>query len=460
LKVKTFSAIVIFFIFSLTLVIVLINFKKNYKNENQNIQKDNKNYDFLVYNTNPDFKDSFDKISEEYKNVSGIVPAFVTKNSDLLYDFDSKNFPDIFMIKNFDELKSQKQYGNVFDFLNASEKTFQEVAMSIPEKLRLKISDINNCGIPLTIKSCGIIIDPKVISSIFSDDVHKSVINDLRTCSYEDFGNFTKIKKLSSIKINDREYEVNNDFSNNLEATFLFHTEISFAKLLNNILSSLFDSAFDLSNQYDISKMSGYFVNWIQALDLISSNTPYGRGKDLVDLNVNSKKSAIKKFTEGKHIFLIGEDNDFYEIKEIDQAVASRLTFIPFKTPNTINSKLTIYCPYYFLINAKSEKKKMAQDFLTWLITSSTAQKHLIEKMNFVSYNLRDVGVLENSLSRSTFMYLQSDSVFFPVFQGAKKNWNNLVSKRLIDNYLSAKTWTENDYKNFDSYCIRRWTYN
>ena len=83
------------------------------------------------------------------------------------------------MVKRFDELKVQRQYGNIFDFCNASEKTFREIVEKIPDSLRLKVNEINNCGIPLTLQGFGFAVDQGLLASIFGEEAYKNLINDL-----------------------------------------------------------------------------------------------------------------------------------------------------------------------------------------------------------------------------------------------------------------------------------------
>ena len=461
LRTKRFIAIILFFVFSVVTVVLVMKWKKK-SNPEKTEMVQNDSYDFLIFNTEPKFQDCLQKIAEEYRNISGIVPAVVAKDSEILYNFNSDLSPDIFMLKTFDEMKVQLQYGNILDFLNASEKTFQEVIKNIPDVLQAKVSNINSCGIPVTIRGFGLAVNQKLLASIFGEDSYKNLVNDLIICSYEEFDKFVNdLKSSHSVKLNNTEYKISQKPPENI---FSFHVETPIATLLNAIFSSFFEDASDLALSDSISKMTGKFSDWLKAIDLITSNTSLKRGRDFVNLEQNSRSKAIKEFSEGKSLFLIADDTDYEEIKNCNPEVASHLTFIPFKVPRTsdenkdLNTNLTVYVPYCFMINAKSSKSKMAQDFLTWFVSSPVARKYLLEDAGCVSYDVREVDSIENTLLRSAVNYLQSGNSLAPVFQGIKKSWLNSISQQLMRKYFPSNSWSVSHYNNFDSFCIKKWS--
>lgn len=462
LKKKHLISIVLFVIFAVGFTIFVMKFKRKSDIEENKVVK-NDSYDFLIYNTESELQEVLEKLADEYRNVSGIVPAVSLKDSEMIYDFNSETVPDIFMVKSFDEMKVQTQYGNVLDFMNASEKTFQEVVKGIPGILQAQVNEINNCGIPLTVRGAGFAVNQKLISSIFGESTYKNVINDLSVCSYEDFENFIKNIKSPFVTLNGKEYAVNQSASKILTSAFSFYTEFPISKMLNSAFALNFQNQSDLSNSENLSNMQDEFSSWLRMLDLISSNCSISRGSSFVDLEKHSKLNAIKEFSEGKSLFLVADDKDYDEIKSNDSETASHLTFIPFKFPykktdsKNLNACLTVYCPYYFMINAKSSKPKMAQDFLTWVMSSPVARKLLLEEAGCVSYDIRDTGTIQNTLSRSAVNYLQSENAIIPVFQGIKKSWLNSVSQQLIKRYFNTSNWNSYYYSNFDTYCRKKW---
>ena len=458
MKKKTFILSITLSIVLILLVVLFIKLrKKSVPEESQEIISSG-SYDILVYNCDPSFSETFNKISDEYSNSSGIIVAFSDKNIDLLCDFGN-NAPDIFMVKNFSEFRSQQQYGNIFDFSNASEKTFREVMDNIPDLLRLKSHEINNCGVPLTLRGFGLAVNQSVLASIFGEETYKNVINDLMVCSYDDFKNFVEGINYSSVSINGHEYSLNRVEVNKLESIFAYHIETSFEHLLNNALCESFSSHVDLAVAKESSNISGKISKWMQMVELLSSHSNPSRGSSFVNAEINSRKNAIENFANGKSLFLISEDIDYEEIKKYNIEASRNLIFIPLKAPfesNASNSKITVYCPYYLVINNKSPKMKIVQDFLTWLISSPVSQKLLVEGLGFIPYNF-EPGNIENSLGRSSLTYFQSGNVLNPVFQGANKNWINDISQYFRKIYLPLKSWNEKYYTAFENYCMKRW---
>lgn len=451
-----------FLVFSIIAVVVAINWKKSSYAESSKITENN-SYDFLVYNTESSLESCLNKLANEYSAVAGIIPAIVNKDSELLYNFSSESVPDIFMIKTFDELRAQVQYGNILDFLNASEKTFQEFTKNIPTIIQAKISDINNCGIPLTVNGVGWAVNQKLLASIFGEDSYRNVINDLITCPYSDFENFVKDIKSQSVTLNGKTYFVKNQPT--IESIFSIPADFSVAKLMNISFASVFESPSDLSYSENLSNMSGRFSNWLYMLDLVTSRSSIGRGANFVNLDKNSKSKAIQEFVSGKSLFLFADSSDYNEINNYDSEFASHVTFIPIKVPvnfddiRDLNTNLTVYCPYYLMVNAKSSKSKMAQDFLTWIASSPIAKKYLLEDAGCVSYDVQDPNIIDNTLSRSAINYLQNNNAIAPVFQGAKKTWLNSIYQQLTKKYLTMSNWSSVHFSNFDDFCIKKWMY-
>ena len=458
MKKRTFSLSIIFFVFAITSVIFVINFKRKTKSD-EYIEPQNSNYDILIYNTEPSFNSTFNKIANEYGNMSGISVAFVNKSLDTLENFGTEP-PDIFMIKKFDELKLQMQYENIFDFYNSSEKTFREIVEKIPDNLKLKVNNISNCGIPLTLRGFGLVVNQSLLSSIVGEEAFKSLVNDLVSCSFDEFKTFVENIKSNSFTLNGNEYKINQEVVKNLESVFSFPIDVSFAKLFNNLLVNAFSTSSNMTLLNDPLSMSGKITKWMQMIDLMTSYSNPPRGNTFIDMKENSKSNAIQKFTEGKSLFLVSEDDNYEEIKKQNIDMSKNLTFIPIKAPfesNDTNSKITVYCPYYFVINSKSEKLKMAQDFLTWLMSSPLAQKYLIQDLNLIPYNTLDSGIIDNPLGRSSLNYFQCESTLEPIFQVTKNSWLNTISQFFIKKYLTQKQWNDRHYKTFEDYCIKKW---
>jgi ABC-type glycerol-3-phosphate transport system substrate-binding protein len=440
----------------------------------------------LIYSGSDEFVSNFSLLENEYRNNSGIIIKCVGSAYDNVNNLESymgsKDPPDIFTIENFDELTQRYQAGDIMDFINASEEDFREITEGIPESLRLGLNDINNCGVPLTYRGFGFVFNPKTIGALFGESRMQSVINDLKKCNFEDFKSFVDSVSSyiengdGSVSINKSNYPFLTNktaLASNLSSVFLMSAETSYETLMNPALACHFVSASDLKNSQTISNATKSISKFMEMLDMISSKTLLGRGVSFADPEINSQSQALKNFVSGQALFLVADDTVFQGIKKLNPEFSEHLMFLPLKTRvddeivfangidlGKINSHLTVFCPYYIAINAKTEHSKMAQDFIIWLFTSPVAQKILIENLKFVPYNCNDISSIENSLSRSVMQYVSTSSTLPAIFTGVEEAWKTVINQRILKFYLAKNVWDSEDYKNFANFCARKWNKN
>jgi hypothetical protein len=471
----------IFVLFFLVLTFWFFYFFKKQKNEEQTLnisQKTNQEYDILIYNTESVLDSAFEKLLISYKNISGfVIKCESSSEMSLESRMKDNNKPDIFMVKSMSELEVQKQLGNVLDFLNASQETFRTVCNNIPSNLKLGLNEINSCGIPMTIRGVGFAVDPKIFAKIFGEGKYKSFLNDLNNCSYDEFKNFVqnasrfiKNEKPEILNLQGKSYVFSENKDNiNLKSVFSLSAESPMLGAMNSALSAAFNSSSDFTCSPDLKKFESAAESFIKSIEFISENTKFGRGIHMNDGEINSQKQSAKEFAAGESILFLTDDTSFRDIKIYHPELASRIFYVPFKIPiklneiksnlneHKINSGLTVFCPYYLMINANSEKLKIAQDFLTWLKTSPVAAKHLVEDFNFIPYDLDDISAIDNSLSRSAFSFLRSNHAISPVFLGAHEQWSNKVINCIKKNFLADPIWKETQYGDFADFCLNNW---
>ena len=181
----------------------------------------------------------------------------------------------------------------------------------------------------------------------------------------------------------------------------------------------------------------------------------------------------MKNFVNGKALFLLGSTQDYKNLAIFNSLVAKRCVFMPIKMdfePNEIISSesiaknmyrsIPIYASKYYCINAKSsdKEKKAAQDFLTWVQTSDVAQKYIISEFGFTPYDIKEVSVVENPLSRSMIEYLNEGNILPNVVSGMPDGFcENILGKHLIEQYLTKIVWSQNDYKKISDYAVSKW---
>ncbi|BED91945.1 MAG: ABC transporter substrate-binding protein [Candidatus Improbicoccus pseudotrichonymphae] len=457
----------------ITLSFFLINHKSESIPKTEKINKE-KDYDILIYSSKfPD--DNFKDLFEKYKSYSGNVVGLIKgkeDNSDLENYINSENSPDIFSITNFNELKKQKSLGNIFDFINSSHQSFKEVTEKIPDKLKLGVDEINNCGIPLTIEGFGLILNTKVLSKIFGNSAYKSVINDLKTCDFNNFLNFVKeirryINKenVKDLKINGNTYKLNDDFS--LSCVFSMPTGTNYILMLNSALALKFNSFAETQKAKSLNSCFDVLKSFCESIDCVAQNTIFGKDTFLNDSKVNSESKNLNKFANDQSLFYIGSDSVYEKIQILNPAMSKNLIHIPYKIDANENeivrknfkSSITIFCPIYLAINSKSKKLNIAQDFLSWLKMSPVARELMTSKLKFVQYDSEETNLIENPLSISTLNYLKSDNYLPFISRTFPENWKNNVENK-IKTYLKIKNWESSFPKDFASFCLNEFINN
>ena len=337
------------------------------------------------------------------------------------------------------------------------------------------------------------VVDPKMIASLFGGDKYRKVIDDLQLCTYEEFNYFVEALDLYIKTGSSSEFTLNNktysfvsskgELSEKLGGVFSFAAgdpKISGCYLMNPILASVFSSPAEayIANSSAIESLSSPLMRHVESLDFISSYVAgdsggLSRGSEFISTNRNGKSQAIKNFINGKSVFLIASTKDYENISVFDSLVAKRCMLIPFKVPITevdvgagrsfnknLNKSISVNIPTYYCINARSDgnEKKAAQDFLVWFKTSDLAQKYIVSDFGYVPYDLKTNSVLDNPLERSMVEYI-SDKKYLPgVFMGAPSSWcSETMGKYIVNNLLSKSAWTLEDYENVADYGLEKW---
>lgn len=458
-----------------------------------------KDYDICIYNSDRDNEEKFREMCDEYTNRTGVIIKTITPSEEddtvenLESYLNSESAPDIFTVNNIQELKKWKSDGSVWDFSNATDENFKKVANDIPDYLRLSTNTADNFGIPYTVEGFGYVLDPKMISSLFGGDKYRNVIYDLQECTYDEFALMVEALRayiMSSaaftFTLNNNEYSFVTDkgeLSRNLTGVFSFAAGVpknGGTYMANIPVASVFDSAAaaNLATKDDTDKLETPFLCFAEALNLITQNVagnsgPMGRGAEMVSTSRNSTAQSLKNFVNGKSVFLLASTEDYKNLSTFNSLVAKRCVFIPIKMPidatdfrasenivKDVNRGLTIYSPRYYCINANSNERQhvQAQKFLTWLSTSELAAKYVVSEFGYAPYNIEDVSVVENPLTRSALGYIAENKVLPYAISGAPEDFSDeILGKYLIEQHFSKAVWSENDYRSIANYAIEKW---
>ncbi len=458
-----------------------------------------KDYDIFVYNSDTDIGTSFREMCDEYTSRTGIIirtvtPAEEDNTAENLENYlNAEHPPDIFTVNNLSELQKWKSNSNIWDFSNATEDSFKEVVNNIPESLRLSSNTSDSFGLPYTVEAYGFLVDPKMISSLFGGGKHRTVLKDLQDCSYEEFRSLVESLRTYinaggayEFSLSGNKYSFapsKGDLSKNLNGVFSFaagNAKNSGTYLTNIALASLFKSpaTANIADDPVIENLESSLLRFAEALDLITLNVSgpsgaLGRGLELVSNTQNSAGQSMKNFVNGKSLFLLASTTDYDNLSMFNSLIAKRCVFIPIKMPfseedikssetiaKNINKSITVYVPRYYCINAKSseKEKKAAQDFLTWIKTSSLAEKYVIPEFGFTPYDIKESSVIDNPLARSMIEYISQGRTLPGAFQGAPDSWcNDTMGKYLIEQFFTKAAWDFEDYQKIADYGVKKW---
>lgn len=458
-----------------------------------------KDYDICIYNSDRDNEEKFREMCDEYTNRTGVIIKTITPSEEddnvenLESYLNSESAPDIFTVNNIQELKKWKSDGSVWDFSNATDENFKKVANDIPDYLRLSTNTADNFGIPYTVEGVGFVVDPKMISSLFGGDKYRNVIYDLQECSYDEFALMVEALRsyiVSSANftftLNGNEYSFvadKGELSKNLTGVFSFAAGVpknAGTYMANIPVASVFDSsaATNLATKDDADKLEVPFLRFAETLDLITQNVagnsgPMGRGNEMVSTSRNSTAQSLKNFVNGKSVFLLASTEDYENLSTFNSLVAKRCVFIPIKMPiepagfrtsekivKDVNRGIAVYSPKYFCMNANSNARQhdQAQKFLTWLSTSDLAAKYIVSEFGYAPYNIEDISVVDNPLTRSVLSYIAENKVLPCAVAGAPEDWGaETLGKYLIEQYFSKAFWSEQDYQNIANYAVEKW---
>ena len=488
---------IIFVAFSALLTVLLSGCGKDEdETKKAEIKKD---YDICIYNSDRDNAEKFREMCDEYTNRTGVIIKTITPSEEddtvenLESYLNSESAPDIFTVNNIAELKKWKSDGSVWDFSNATDEKFKEVANNIPDYLRLSTNTADNFGIPYTTEGFGYVVDPKMISSLFGGDKYRNVIYDLQECSYDEFALMVEALRAYIISSSNFTFTLNNneysfvpdkgELSRNLTGVFSFAAGVpknSGIYMANIPVASVFDSAAatNLATKDDADKLEVPFLRFAEVLNLITQNVagtsgPMGRGSEMVSTSRNSTAQSLKNFVRGKSLFLLASTEDYKNLSTFNSLVAKRCVFIPIKMPieptdfrtsesivKDVNRGISVYSPRYYCMNANSNERQhaQAQKFLTWLCTSDLAAKYVVSEFGYAPYNIEDTSVIDNPLSRSVLNYIAENKVLPCAIAGSPEDFGDeTLGKYLIEQYFSKAFWSEEDYQNIANYAIEKW---
>lgn len=457
-------------------------------------------YDLYIYNSKGENAEKFSALCKEYENETGkrikvfSIGSGQDHMSTLRSEMNSKNKPGIFAIQGLKELQEWQEGGFVVNFSDLPDSKFKAMAEAIPESMRLTSDGKNNFGIPYNVEGYGYIVDTQMIADLFGADHQDDIIGELITCSYDDFTTFcTAVDQYitspsaAKVTLNGNSYSFQAEktgLAKNLTGVFavMGAEDWTFGDhFINVAMNAVFDTPAAAANA-DSAKLDTLkepFIAYAKALDFKTShvagqNGKVTRGADLVSPSNFGYDQTVAIFAQSKALFFKQGNWAYGNIQTANPEVAKRLTFIPVKMPFTkemitvenqtvehLNSSIPVYVPNFYAINAKvsDAEQQEAQDFLVWLNSSNTGKKYITDEFNFIPYNAdSSTTELSDPLGNSILYYIKANNTLAAPYHGAPASWSSdVVGLKIMEDYLTKPTWTNDDYNAIAQFAIDKW---
>ena len=458
-----------------------------------------KDYDICIYNYKDQSYDKFVNLCSVYESETGVkikvmpISCDQTDMDAVIADMNESQKPDIIPVRDINELSYYKKYDMLLDLNNASSESLKWLINNVDTKF--KLTDDKSCYlIPYSICGYGYLVDRDMLSDLFSSSNIDPLIDDLKNSTYSEFENMVKIinnyikNNISSdVTLNGNNYSLSFSKKGNCKSlidvfSFPGSDVKSYGQFLSNVaLNAVLSNANEAYNMQDtkLNLMKNPLINYAKVIDLETSYTAsqdnsLKRGKDFIDENINGYEKSLEEFLNGKSLFLRDGSFSNLNIHSLNAQVYDRLIFIPIKLPlndediavpnitaSDINSSLTAYISLYYGINNNSDdlNKKLSQDFLVWLSTSTTARNYLIKELKvIIPYDYKNSNLDNDTVNSSVLSYLEQGKTLNPIFKGTPRLWaNETLAQHIKENYLTKLEWTTQTYNEISDYGINKY---
>ena len=459
----------------------------------------NSKYDLYIFSSKGEISNEFEELCQIYQKETGVkiklqqIGSGTEHKDTLRIQMNSSNKPGLYSLQGLRELYEYEMSGSAMDLNSVTSPEFKNLVDAIPQNLRLTSDGTNSFGVPYNIEGYGYIVDKQMLADLIGADNVDKFLVDMKAASYSEFENFVKTmgdyiknSKKKSFVLNGTTYDLNAEktgLAKNLTGVFSVAGAEPWTfgdHMMNISLNAAFKSASDFMNASDtgLNAMKNAFVKYLNALDLKTSfaagdNESLSRGAKFINATSSDYNRTIRRFAEGKALFIKQGNWLIPNIEKINAEMLERLVFLPVKMPISIsdiknegmtieklNSSIPVYVPNYFVLNPKvsEREQKLAQDFLVWLNTSETARDFVVNKFGFVPYNADDSLVLKSSLNNSLLEYYREGKTLAAVYHGAPEAWSkDTVSMKIMESLLTKEKWSKNEIESIADFAVQNY---
>ncbi|MDT4761574.1 hypothetical protein [Sphaerochaeta sp. PS] len=467
----------------------------------QGTSEASKGYDIYVYNSKGENATQFAAMCAAYEAETGVkVKNFsIGSGQDhmetLRSEMNSRNKPTVFSIQGIKELAEWSQGGFALDLNTVTTGDFGKMVSAIPQSLRLTNDGKTSYGVPYNVEGYGYIVDRGILAELFGPSNVDAVTADIKSATYPEWEALVKAldawitsAKATTVTLSGKTYTLassKGSLTSNLNGVFAVMGAEKWTygdHFINVALNAVFTNELD-ANKADAAKVQsakGALLAYAKALDLKTSylaglKGKAVRGQDFVSSANFGYDQVVQIFADNKAIFFKQGNWAFGNIAGVNAEQAQRLEFLPVKMPfqnqdikrndgmtvAMLNSSIPVFVPNFYAVNAMASKaeQQKAFDFLYWMNNSKTGKKFITEDFAFIPYNADPkTTTVPNSLGNSIIGYIASGHIIGAPYNGSPASWSgDTVGLRVMENYLTKKTWTNDDYSAIADYAIQKW---
>lgn len=372
--------------------------------------------ELVIYHGNSEIGSMLAPLAEAYSAEKGktVTPKF--SGSDFSGEVRSKNAA-IYIVDTRSDLSGFHDGSLFSDFMNDS--ALAEIFPEVPAGLRLGNAGVGSFGIPLMTEGYGYIFDREMMEALFGGEA-SALIEDLRSCSYQDFESFVNAVETyisaptaAEITVSGNKYVFEKEKTGkaaSLTGVFALNAESTRAMehLLSHVLAAKFSGRHDVMNATEefISGLGGAMNAFREAVDMQTSHIAgmegsISRGEEFTGGDYNYS-GAVDIFTHGYALFFPGGSSDVPDFEKSLSGGGENLDIIPMKLPldeeeitaagmstEKLQSSIVIGSRYYISLNpsANEEESAAARDFVQWIFGSENGRKAYYEAFGSAPYD-------------------------------------------------------------------------
>lgn len=397
-------------------------------------------------NSQPEFADVYEEISQIYEGETGVKVKIVTAGTDnyqqtLKSEIAKSDPPAIFHISGPEDYDSWKDY-----CLDLKDSKIYFYLMD--KQLAIK-EDGGVYAIPYNIEGFGIVYNNEIMDRYFALESRKTDIN-----SVDEINSFEKFRAVVE------------DMSDNLSALGIRGVfacaplaeaeDWNWQYHLMNI--PLYYEIFDSNNSeeplidlFDSDEIKNkYSQNFREFFDLYINNSASAKSS----LESRTAKDAIEEFALGQTVMIQGGSGIWQQISGVKETkvTAKDLKILPIYigAEGETSQGICIGSKNYFAVNKNISKEQQtaALEFLHWLFSDGDAKKYVTEKLKFtVPFDtFSDSSLPEDPVVDEIRRYMNNNSAknipwIFTAFP--EEGFGNFVNTALLDYVKGKKTWED-----------------